>query len=238
MSGGKMMSGFSQAKISRGALYILIATSSLSLVFLLAGDELKAEMARALAASGHSVWSELRLWQLVTSPLLEPRFIGLLFQAFMLWMFLPTLERWWGMKRFLYFALYTSLAGSLAGTLVSAAISAHPSIAFVSGLDPFIFGGIVAYGVLFANQRVQFFGVLPMTGRQLTIGISIFMLAFVFIGQQWPQGAANVGAMVLAYFMASGKWTPKLWWLKRKQKRIRSKLRVVRDGDDPKKWIN
>ena len=43
--------------------------------------------------------------------------IVLIFQALLLWLFVPQLERWWGTKRFLTFAALTSLAGSVAGTL-------------------------------------------------------------------------------------------------------------------------
>lgn len=228
---------FASAQITVGALYLLVASAALSLLFLLSSGELRVEMARWLAASPTSVWSDFKLWQLFTSPLLETHFVGLLFQALMLWMFLPSLERWWGTKRFLLFALYTSLAGTVAGTLVGLGMPSAAGV-FVTGLAPFIFAGIVAYGVLFANQRVQFFGVLPMTGRQLVIGISGFMLFFVIIGQDWARGAANVAAMITAWLITSGKWTPKLWWLKHKQKRIRKKLRIVRDDDEPKRWIN
>ena len=75
------------------------------MVFLLGNDELKASMAQWLVATGDSVWRDLKVWQLITSPLLEVQFISLIFQGFMLWMFLPTLERWWGTKRFVIFAL-------------------------------------------------------------------------------------------------------------------------------------
>src|SRR5688572_4909345 len=88
------------AKITRGALYLLIASSAISLLYLVGSPGLQAEIARVLPASARSLWGELKLWQVVTSPLLEPQFISLLFQGFMLWMFLPTLERWWGTKRF------------------------------------------------------------------------------------------------------------------------------------------
>ena len=111
----------------------------------------------------------------------------------------------------------------------------------VAGLDPFVFGGIVAYGVLFANQPVQFFGVLPMTGRQLTWGIIAFAALFILLGQSWVEGSAMAAGMVSAWFLTSQRASPRLWLLKWKQRRQRSHLRVVGGGKgkkDEKRWMN
>jgi membrane associated rhomboid family serine protease len=232
-----------QAQITRGALYLLFVTVGLSLVFLISTDAVRADLVYWLAASGHTVWSELRIWQLLTSPLLETSFISLLFQGFALWMFLPALERWWGMKRFLLFALYTSLVGTVAGTLVGLALGGVHELHFVTGLDPFVFSGIVAYGILFSNQQVQFFGVLPMTGKQLTIGIVAFVALFILIGQAWVDGAALAASMLFTWAMVSDRFAPRLWLLKAKQRRLRRRrghLQVVEDKrpGDKKRWMN
>lgn len=226
--------GLGQTSITRGCLYLLVASTGLSLFFLMSKDEMRMEIVRFVAASGKSVWGDFKLWQLVTSPLLEVEFVALLFQGFMLWMFIPALERWWGFKRFLKFVAYTALIGTVTGTLVVALVPKIPDIVPITGLDPVIYAAIVAYGTLFANEQVQFFGVLPITGRQLTIGISGFMLLFVVIGQSWGEGAANVSAMLTAWILTNGKWTPKIWLLKRKQKRLRAHLKLVTDKDDSK----
>ena len=224
-----------QLKITRGALYLLIAEVGLSLLYLMSGDEMKGELAAWLGASADSVWYNGKVWTLATSAFLQPQFITLLFDALILWMFLPTIERWWGTKRFLKFALWTSLAGMTAGTLVGLALGTPHAV--VGGLSPFIYGGIVAFGILYATQQVQFFGVLPMTGRQLTIGICVFVGLFIVIGQQWTEGASYAGGMLMSWLLVNGKWTPKLWWLRRKQKKLRRHLKVVRDEND-KKWLN
>ncbi len=232
------------ASISRGALYLLFATAGVSLVFLISGADAQAKLASWLIATDESIWTDYKLWQLFTSPLLEPQLISLLFEGFMLWTFLPQLEKWWGTKRFLFFAGYTSVAAVAAGTFVGTfldpvavkvggtAIVGYP----VGGLDSFIFAGIIAYGVLFADRKVQFFGVLPMTGKQMAIGISLFALAFILIGQQWADGAAMATAMIIAFLVTTGRLAPKLWYLKWKQKRMRSHLKVV--DDKKKKWVN
>lgn len=237
MSHRRQGHGFSlgQRKITKGAFYLLIAELSVSLIFLLMNDEVRIELTRWLTANSVQVWHDLKLWTLVTSPLLSDQLISLLFHGLILWLFVPVLERWWGTKKFLLFALWTSLAGTIAGTLFGLIIQDGTPIA---GLDPFIYAAIVAYGVLYSRQQVQFFGVLPMTGRQLMIGVIVVAALFVVLGGRWVNGAAYAAAMVLSWLMVSGKWTPKLWYLRWQRRRLRRHLRVVRDDDDKKKWLN
>ena len=226
---------WSQLRITRRAMWLLFAEVGLSLVWMLLDLETRTEMARWLLATSDGVWREGKVWTLLTSPLLQPELLSLLFHALILWMFVPTLERWWGTRRFLKFALYTSLAGTIAGTATGALIG---GVWMVAGLDPFIFASIVAFGVLYARQPVQFFGVLPLTGRQLMWGIIVFTALFVLLGRQWALAGAYTASMGLAYLMTSGRWTPKLAYLKWKQRRARRRLKVVRGDDEPKRWIN
>jgi membrane associated rhomboid family serine protease len=228
---------FSEMRITRGALWLLVAEVGVSLVFLLLNTDARLEMANWLVASDVSVWTEGKVWTLFTSPVLQPEPLSLIFHALILWMFVPTIERWWGTKRFLRFAAYTSLAGTVAGTAAAALL---PGDGAIAGLSPFVFASIVAFGVLYSDRHVQFFGVLPMTGKQLMIGIVAFNALFVVLGRQWALGAAYAAAMALAWLLVSGKWTPKVWWLRRKQAKVRRKLKVMKGGadDPPKKWMN
>ena len=45
-------------------------------------------------------------------------------------------------------------------------------------------------------------------------------------------------AVLLSLGLTTGKFAPKLWYLKWKQKRIRRHLRLVKDDDEPKRWMN
>jgi hypothetical protein len=80
-----------------------------------------------------------------------------------------------------------------------------------------------------------------MTGRQLMIGMTAVAALFVLMGSQWVQGAAYAAAMGLAWLLTSGKWTPRLGYLRWKQRRLRRHLRVVKGRDErdkPDKWLN
>ena len=226
---------FSNSRITRGALYLLFIEVGLSLVYLMSEESVRTQIEQWLTASSTQVWHEFKLWTLVTSPVLQVEPVALFFDGLLLWLLLPTLERLWGMKKFLLFALWTSLAATTVGTLFGLAIGSPDPVA---GLDAFIYAGFVAYGVLFAKHPVSFFGVLPMTGRQLMYGIIAFVALFIVIGQEWVDGVAYASAMVLSWLLTSGKFNPRLWYLRRKHARLRRHLKVVRDDDDPGTWIN
>lgn len=235
MSEPSYRSRLSGRGITKGALFLLAAELSVSLIFLLSGDDIRLHMMRWLTANAYQVWHDFKLWTLVTSALINGELIALLFHGVILWLFVPVLERWWGTKKFLFFALWTSLAGTIAGTLLGLAIG-DPSP--VAGLDAFIYGAIVAFGVLYANRPVQFFGVLPLTGRQLMIGMIVIAALFVLLGGRWVSGASYAAAMTLSWLLTSGRWNPRLWYLRWRQKRIRRHLKIVRGGKDRETWLN
>lgn len=219
------------------ALIILFALVGTSLVFAMSDEAGKARMLRWLAPFPGSVWEEGRVWTLVTGPFLEIRLLSLIFQALLVWMFLPTLERWWGPRRFAMFVAVTALVGTVAGTLLGYATgSAGQTYADlpdwmagipIVGLDSTLFAAAIAFGIIHARAPIQFFGVLPMTGRQFMYGMLAVMVAFLLIQQDWENGGANLIASAVGAGMASGKIDPIAWWRRRKYAKSRRHLNVV-----------
>jgi membrane associated rhomboid family serine protease len=229
----------SQLRITRGCLILLFLELGLSMVWLMSDKSVRLDMAHYLAATPDGVWREGKVWTLVTAPLLEIRFISLIFQVLILWMFIPTLERFWGTGRFLRFAAMTSIAGTIGGTLVGLALGTNVAIA---GLDSFVYASIVAFGIIYARQPVQFFGVLPLTGRQLMYGILGFLLLFIVLQQAWEEGAGFASSIALTALLTSQRWNPELVWQRWRRRRARRHLEVIRGGADRKrdepKWMN
>jgi len=218
----------------------------MSLVWLFADDAAKATLAEYVVASPSQVFEQYRVWTLATSPLLETDFLALLLSAFMLWMFVPTLERFWGTPRFFRFVAITSVVGTLAGCLMGLATGRDVP---VIGLSPFTYASVVAFGIIYARQPVQFFGVLPLTGRQLMYGFIGFLVLFIGLQGLWERGASFAGAMLTAAIMTSKRWSPGLAWKRWKLARARAKLSVIEGGAprrpppkrDPKsdeRWLN
>ncbi len=212
-------------RITRVALLLLFALVGVSMVFGLSETSGQARIAEWLLPTADGVWRHGRVWTLVTGPFLEPRFVSLFFEGLMLWMLMPRLERWWGPKRFLLFVGVTAVGATVAGTLVGLALGRE--LEPIAGLNPTILAGTIAFGVLYSRQPVQFFGVLPMTGRQFMWGMVAVTALFVLIGREWVDGAAMGAAMLLGAGLAAGHIDPIAWWRRRKYARARAHLAVV-----------
>jgi membrane associated rhomboid family serine protease len=227
-------------KITPGAMVVAGLEIGLSLVWLLSGPEARISMSQYLEATPSNVFEHGRVWTLATSPFLEHGFVNLLLHAVVLWMFVPTLERFWGTPRFYRFFIVTSLLGTIAGTTLGFLIGRDLPIL---GLSPFIYASIVAFGIVYARQPVQFFGVLPLTGRQLMYGFIAFLILFVALQQFWQLGAAFAAAMIGAALMTSKRFSPGLAWRRWRIARARAKLSVIDGGKparprDEQKWLN
>jgi len=212
-------------------------------VWLLSDLATRAQLSQWLEATPANVFLRGRVWTLATGVFLERDFIALILHITVLWMFVPTLERFWGTNRFYRFVAITSLVGTLAGCafgLVTGELNVP-----ISGLNPFIYASIVAFGIVYARQPVQFFGVLPLTGRQLMYGFLAFLALFVLATQSWENGVAFGAAMLAAAIMTSKRWSPGLAWKRWRIARARARLKVMSGGKghvpparDEHKWLN
>jgi hypothetical protein len=231
--------------LTRGAKWIVGLLAASWLVWLFGGEKVQSFYATHLALSAHGLFAEGRVWQLLTAPLVYPdggAAVQLILDAMVVWLMTPTLERWWGTRRFLRFAVATALFGTAVGAAAGLVLGPH---VLIFGLGPFVWGVVVAYGVLFARQKVQLFGAVPVEGRSLAIGAAALMLLMVLVERQWVSGAASFGGMGLAYVLTSG-FTPNLWLLRLRRLWARRRFGVVDGGPaggrgkkkDEKRWMN
>lgn len=229
-------------RITPGALVVIGLELGLSLVYLLLDAGTKGMFERNVAASADGLLHHYRVWTIVTTVFFEPKFFSLLLHAVVMWAFVPTLERFWGTPRFYRFFAITSLAGVVGGVLVGVAIGQWDVP--ISGLDPFIWGTIVAFGIVYAKQPVQLFGALPLTGRQMMYGFLAFVALMVVLEQQWAAGASYAAGMLAAAALTAKRGSPVFAWRRWRVKRARAKLTVLEGGRpsprprDEQKWLN
>jgi membrane associated rhomboid family serine protease len=231
-------------RITPAAAWILGITVGCFLVYLFLDKGTRAGLERWLVLTPASL-AEGHVWKLLSTVLMPQSPLAFFFDALMLWMFVPQLEKWWGTKRFLTFFVVTSVVGFLLGALVGLLLGGTYRAAPIVGLSPFIYASIAAYGVVYANQPVQFFGVVPIKAKALAIGMAAFVLLFVVLQRDWTSGAAFFGAMATAVLMTSGRVSPKLWWLRFKRWKLRRKYTVLDGGagtspgrPNEKRWLN
>jgi membrane associated rhomboid family serine protease len=212
--------------ISRGAMVVLGIHIAASLLWMMSSKEAKASFVPMVLASPSTVFEQGHVWTLATSPLFELSFINLLFFGFMMWGFVPRLEHFWGTARFYRFVIITSLAGAIGGVLVGYLTGVDAPI---TGLQPFMYASIVAFGMTFQKQKLQFFAVLPLTAKQFMYGILVFVALLVGLQQAWYLGGAIGSAIGVALLMIS-KFSPALAWKKWQIRRARAKLTVIEGG--------
>ncbi|MFH0900652.1 MAG: rhomboid family intramembrane serine protease, partial [Pseudomonadota bacterium] len=231
-----------------GVSWILTAKIVFFLLFVLGGNTARDNIYRWLVLTPSSLLSG-HLWKLATTCLVDVTatrdvvIFSLVFDVLLLWFFVPLLESYLGTKRLFALLALTCLAGNLASALVGLALA---PLLPVSGLSPFIYGSIAAFGTVFANQPVQFLFLRPVSARSFTLVVVALLLLLTLLGQQWVSGTGCFVAMGVAWVYASGKgFFAQLLdrfhrWQWRRQHRV---LKGGASGDngrdrDHDRWIN
>lgn len=212
-------------------------------LFVLCSKATQAQLTGWLALTGADLLRG-HIWRLATTLLLNESPLSLVFDALLLALFVPTMERFWGARRFVVFLVTVALAGNVLGALVGLLAGPHTPIV---GLAPTLFACIAAFGVVYGQQEVRFFGAIPIKGRAFAIGMMVFVAVFVLLEKRWVYGASVVGAVGTAVLVARGGFSPRLWWLQAQHRRLKSRLGVIdggkkgphgSSGSGPDRWVN
>ena len=143
-------------------------------------------------------------WQLLSYGFLHGGVMHLAFNMLALVMFGAQLEHTWGDRRFLTFYLVCVVGAGLCQLLVgSMAVSQGQSPYPTIGASGGVFGLLLAYGMLFPNQRVMLlFPPIPMKARTLVILYGVFELSLGVTGLQ-PGVAhfAHLGGMLFGWLL-------------------------------------
>lgn len=235
----------SWSKLTPAVTWLIAINVATFLVFAFSGESARTLLGRWLVLTPHSLL-EGHVWKLVTTTFFTISPFAFILDVVVLWLFMPFLEREWGARRFLTFAAATSIIGNLAGAGVGLLLSGvgaargAASMTPIAGLAPFVYGAMIGYGVAYGDRPVQFFGVLPMKGRTLAIGIAVVVLIAAVVNGDWVLGATNLAGMATAFFMTAGiQFAPRLWILRWRRARLRKRFSVI-GGDRPgkKQWLN
>ena len=104
-----------------------------------------------------AVVHQLALYQLVTYMFLHGGIFHIAINMFILWMFGVAIEQSWGTRRFLFYYFLTGVAGGVF------TVAIHPnSLIPTVGASGGIYGLLVAYAVMFPNQTMYLYFLIPM----------------------------------------------------------------------------
>ena len=143
-------------------------------------------------------------WQLLSYAFLHGGLMHLAFNMLALVMFGAQLEHAWGERRYLTYYLVCVVGAGLCQLVVG-------SLAVSQGQDPYptigasggVFGLLLAYGMLFPNQRVMLlFPPIPMKARTLVIVYGLFELGLGITGlQSGVAHFAHLGGMLFGWLL-------------------------------------
>lgn len=188
-----------------------------------------------------------QVWRLLTWTLLERGPLNVLFAGLTLFWFGGDLCRAWGPRRFLATWFGLGAAAAAATCLLALAAPGLGAAAF-DGAWVVLSGMIVAWGLLYPDRQMMFWGVVPLSGRGLvwiTVGGTVFFGAFGGLG-----GILRVAPHLLAEALIAlslrglsprGAWQAlRIWQGERRLRRRASHLKVVGKGGkgDPPRWLN
>ena len=200
--------------------YLLIANLAAFVLQLVLGDALEPLMLWPLGSDTYGepgFWP----WQLVTYAFLhDPRnVLHLAFNMLALVMFGAQVEHQWTARRYATYYFVCVLGAALCQLVVAWLTMAQGIAPYATlGASGGVFGLLLAYGVLFPNQRVMLlFPPIPMKARTLVILYAVIELLLGLNG--WQPGVAHfahLGGMLAGWLLI-------LYWRRPRRPRTKPK---------------
>jgi membrane associated rhomboid family serine protease len=115
------------------------------------------------------------IWQLVTYSFLHAGFLHILFNMLGLWWFGGTLEMDWGRNKFLEFYMFCVVGAALTTVAISytglGGVTPHTITIGASGG---VLGVLMAFGMLYGDQEILLYFLLPIKAKYFVAGIAFF----------------------------------------------------------------
>ncbi len=160
--------------------------------------------------------AQFRPFQLVTYMFMHGSLSHFFFNMLMLVTFGPTLEAFWGSKRFLFYYLFCGLGAVVCHILFwyyeASMVLPGTNMGSVVGASGALFGILVAYGMYFPNQELMLlFPPIPMKAKYLVlfcIALEFMMIARgaqTHVAHFAHLGGALFGLLIIIYWRKFGK---------------------------------
>ncbi len=155
--------------------FIMVATDSLGLL------PIDKWWFQYFAMTPEGVIHRFLVYQIVTNVFLHDTtsILHLFFNMYFLWVFGPRVERRFSSRTFLVFYFVCGVSGSILSLVMRALMGdwTMPSI----GASAAIFGVLVAYGFLFANDILLLFFVIPIKAWKTVLALVIIEVVFIIV---------------------------------------------------------
>ena len=237
-------SSFFNSYFPTGVKWLIVSNVAIFVALTLFGRWI-GEDVRLLALAPRAVVSYFALWQLVTYLFIHAGISHLLFNMLALWMFGVPLEQTWGTKRFLKYYFLCGIGAGFCDVALHAALGSWGTRTV--GASGAIYGLLMAFGVLFPNQKVLMDFLFPIKAKYMVMIYGAIALLLAFSAN--PDGVSNIahlGGMIFGYVYLKGRlprlslpdWNAayKQWKLRRAKKKFQVYMR--KHGDRRGPWVN
>ncbi|MCR5445108.1 MAG: rhomboid family intramembrane serine protease [Bacteroidales bacterium] len=141
------------------------------------------------------VSGRFRIWQPLTYMFMHGSFDHLFFNMFSLWMFGAVLERYWGTRRFLFYYLVCAIGAGLLNLLV-------PGLHVSVGASGAIYALLLAFGMLFPNEYIYLYFLVPIKTKWFIIGMIVLELfEGIFRSYDGVAHFAHLGGMLIGFLL-------------------------------------
>ncbi|MBV9506759.1 MAG: rhomboid family intramembrane serine protease [Acidobacteriia bacterium] len=213
-------------------------------VFLLTSLLPRAPVVTLFAITWDGVIRNFFVWQVVTYMFLHGGIWHLLFNMLTLWMFGTQLEQDWGTRRFLKYYFICGVGAGVCILLVNGLAGEYfvPTL----GASGAIMGLLMAFGVLYPNQRILMNFLFPIKAKYLVLIYVVLDLWTSFGPNTGISTVGHLGGMAVGYaYLKAGRSfrlpdfaeAYREWKIQRAKKKFQVYLRKHgRGGKDP--WVN
>ncbi len=195
-----------------------------------------------------TIFAKFWLWEFFTYMFLHSNSLfHVLFNMLMLWMLGSELEQRWGSR---FFFIYYMVCGVGAGILYTLIMGVYylitkngvPLYSPVVGASGAVYGLFLAYGIIFADRLIYFFGIFPLKAKYFVMILGVIELLSLLSSGFSSEVAnlAHLGGVIVGFLFLT-------FWVRNKGQRLRKKtnrhgrkLKLVVDNDknsrEPKYW--
>ena len=186
---------------------------------------------------------DFHVWQFATYMFIHSAGVfHLLFNMLFLWFLGSELEQLWGKRFFLTYYLVCGVGAALiytAGAFIYYLITNQdqPLGIPVVGASGAIYGILLAYGILFGDRIIYFFGIFPMKAKFFVMilgGMDFLMLMNAGMNSK-VANLAHLGGIIAGYLFLVFYPRIRDRWLRRQTKARGRNLKLVVDNDIPPK---
>src|SRR5579864_5374348 len=187
-----------------GIKWLLVSNTAIFILTSLMPNAAYQTVKTLFAITPEAVLRNFFIWQPVTYLFLHGGIWHLIFNMLSLWMFGMQLENDWGTRQFLKYYFICGIGAGICIVAVNALVGDRytPTL----GASGAIMGVLLAFGVMYPNQRVLMNFLFPIKAKYLVMIYAAVELWSTFGPNTGISSIAHLGGMVVGYVYLKASW--------------------------------